>query len=364
VFSIKQVDTYWQYLKIRDDLAGKLEILHGEGDYIQGTFSKEFERKFAEYLGVTDFVGVGNGTDALELILKSLDLPPNGEVIIPNMTFFATYESVVNAGGRPKLVDVNRDGVLEPEDLITSINENTFAVIAVHLTGYPCNTKSLKEICKEYSIKLIEDACQAHNTLIDGKSPGHLSDAAAFSFYPGKNLGGMGDSGGIATNDLGLANELRQLRDHGRTSKYEHVKVGRNSRLDSIQAAILLAKLDYLESWQAKRAKNANLLRFLLSQTNVSLQSEVFLPDKHGNHLFPIFLKERDALFENLRSNGVQAAIQYPKTISQIVFSEDDLEQSRNYAKQNLSLPIGEHLSDQDIERVAKLVKEFIRAHP
>jgi len=360
MFSIKQVDTYWQYLQIKDELNVKLEILHREGDYIQGAWSQEFENEFAKYLEIENFVGVGNGTDALELILKGLQLPPGFEVIIPNMTFFATYESVINAGGRPKLVDVNRNGVLDPEVVEAAIGETTFAVIAVHLTGYPCKMNSLKEICQRRSIKLIEDACQAHNTLIDGKPPGHLSDAAAFSFYPGKNLGGMGDSGGIATNDLSLASDLRQLRDHGRTSKYDHKQVGRNSRLDSIQAAVLLSKLNFLSVWQEKRIRNVTYLRELLSEVNLSMQEEVDLPNKHGNHLFPIFLEGRDFLFEYLRKNNVQAAIQYPRTISRIVLNEDNFNHSRRYSKENLSLPIGEHLDVQDMLKVATLVKEFV----
>lgn len=361
MFSIKQVDTQWQYLQIKSDLDVHWEKLHQDGDYIQGAVTREFERKFAEYLRVDNFVGVGNGTDALEIILKSLKLPKGREVIIPNMTFFATYESVVNAGGIPKLIDVNSNGVVEVGDIEAAINERTFAVIVVHLTGFPCDVKSIQRLCKKYSIKLIEDACQAHNTLIDGKPPGHFSDAAAFSFYPGKNLGGMGDVGGIATTNQFIAKEIRQLRDHGRTSKYEHMQVGRNSRMDSIQAAVLLTKLNYLQYWQEIRIRNANMLRSLLLGSNIKMQIELELPDKHGNHLFPIFVNVRDALFEHLRNIGIQAAIQYPKTISQIVFQEDILPQSRMYAQQNLSLPIGEHLNERDIERVAGAVDKYLK---
>lgn len=362
MFSIKQVDTQWQYWQIKSDLDFHMEKLHQDGDYIQGAVTREFESKFAEFLMVDNFVGVGNGTDALEMILKGLKLPSGFEVIIPNMTFFATYESVVNAGGIPKMIDINNNGVVEARSIEAAINERTFAVIVVHLTGFPCDVKSIQRVCKKYSIKLIEDACQAHNTLIDGKPPGHFSDAAAFSFYPGKNLGGMGDSGGIATNNEFIAKEIRQLRDHGRTSKYEHMQVGRNSRMDSIQAAVLLSKLNHLQSWQATRIRNANLLRSFLSGSNIKMQSELELPDKHGNHLFPIFVKFRDALFEHLRNKGIQAAIQYPKTISQIVFREDALLHSQMYARQNVSLPIGEHLNEREIARVASAVDEYLKS--
>jgi dTDP-4-amino-4,6-dideoxygalactose transaminase len=360
MFTIKQVDTYWQYLQVKDELESSISELHKSGDYIQGALSREFELEFARYLGVPEFIGVGNGTDALEIILKGLNLPSGLEVIIPNMTFFATYESVINAGGTPKLIDVNENGVMESGDVEAAISDRTFAVIAVHLTGYPCNVQAIHEVCKKHSINLIEDACQAHNTFINKKPPGHFSDAAAFSFYPGKNLGGIGDSGGIATLNQSLAKNIRQLRDHGRVSKYEHMQVGRNSRMDSIQAAVLKSKLKHLDTWQKTRMRNANLLRSLLSSAKIQMQTEVRLPDRHGNHLFPIFLSGRDALYEYMRSIGIQAAIQYPKTISEIVSCGDNLPKSQYYANHNLSLPIGEHLKESDIEQVAKAVNDFV----
>lgn len=360
MFSIKQVDTYWQYLQIKEVLGEKLDLLHEQGDYIQGEYTSEFEESFAKYLGVKKFIGVANGTDALELILRALNIGPHQEILVPNMTFFATYESVVNVGAKAVLVDINRNGVIDVNQLIGSLNENTAAVIAVHLTGFPVDLEELNRVCFERGIVLIEDACQAHNTLVSGVRPGNLGVAAAFSFYPGKNLGGFGDSGGIATNDLELADRVKRLRNHGRIDKYKHLEVGRNSRMDSLQAAVLSTKLPLLEMWSKQRSENAALMRNLLNEENVLLQDIVKYPSVHGNHLFPIFTELRNDLYVHLRKNGIQAAIQYPQTITSIMDIQKELPMSELYANQNLSLPIGEHLGKEHITRIAFEVRNFL----
>lgn len=360
-FRIKQVDTHWQWNKIKDRCEGRFEELNRSGNYIQGKDTEIFEEEFAGFLGVQHFVAVANGTDALELILRAAGIADNSEVIIPDMTFFATYEAVVNAGAIPRIVDIEDNGLIDPEKVKESITSRTKAIIAVHLNGAPANMASLTKIARDYNLEIIEDACQAHCTKISSASPGKLSLAAAFSFYPGKNLGAIGDAGGVATDNGELANKIRRLRDHGRTSKYEHHEIGRNSRMDSLQAIVLSEKLKFLDEWWRAREKNQAFYRYFLQEVPVRMpEFEVPSNSRHGNHLFPIFVSEREKLSELLRKQGIQITIQYPKTISRIMNVNNNFVNSERYAREVLSLPIGEHLTTSDLENVVDIIKKIL----
>lgn len=360
-FRIKQVDTHWQWNKIKDKCEGRFEELNRSGNYIQGKDTEIFEEEFAGFLGVQHFVAVANGTDALELILRAAGIADNSEVIIPDMTFFATYEAVVNAGAIPRIVDIEDNGLIDPEKVKESITSRTKAIIAVHLNGAPANMASLTKIARDYNLEIIEDACQAHCTKISSASPGKLSLAAAFSFYPGKNLGAIGDAGGVATDNGDLANKIRRLRDHGRTSKYEHHEIGRNSRMDSLQAIVLSEKLKFLDEWWRAREKNQAFYRYFLQEVPVRMpEFEVPSNSRHGNHLFPIFVSEREKLSELLRKQGIQITIQYPKTISRIMNVNNNFVNSERYAREVLSLPVGEHLTTSDLENVVDAIKKIL----
>ena len=360
-FRIKQVDTHWQWNKIKDKCEGRFEELNRSGNYIQGKDTEIFEEEFAGFLGVQHFVAVANGTDALELILRAAGIADNSEVIIPDMTFFATYEAVANAGAIPRIVDIEDNGLIDPEKVKESITSRTKAIIAVHLNGAPANMASLTKIARDYNLEIIEDACQAHCTKISSASPGKLSLAAAFSFYPGKNLGAIGDAGGVATDNGDLANKIRRLRDHGRTSKYEHHEIGRNSRMDSLQAIVLSEKLKFLDEWWRAREKNQAFYRYFLQEVPVRMpEFEVPSNSRHGNHLFPIFVSEREKLSELLRKQGIQITIQYPKTISRIMNVNNNFVNSERYAREVLSLPVGEHLTTSDLENVVDAIKKIL----
>lgn len=360
-FRIKQVDAHWQWNKIKDQCESRFEELNRSGNYIQGKDTEIFEEEFAGFLGVQHFVAVANGTDALELILRAAGIADNSEVIIPDMTFFATYEAVANAGAMPRIVDIEDNGLIDPEKVKESITSRTKAIIAVHLNGAPANMASLTKIARDYNLEIIEDACQAHCTKISSASPGKLSLAAAFSFYPGKNLGAIGDAGGVATDNGDLANKIRRLRDHGRTSKYEHHEIGRNSRMDSLQAIVLSEKLKFLDEWWRAREKNQAFYRNFLQEVPVRMpEFEVPSNSRHGNHLFPIFVSEREKLSELLRKQGIQITIQYPKTISRIMNVNNNFVNSERYAREVLSLPIGEHLTTSDLENVVDIIKKIL----
>jgi dTDP-4-amino-4,6-dideoxygalactose transaminase len=356
----KQVDTFWQYNHVKKNVENRISDLHKTGNYIQGIDTTQFESEFKEYLNVDEFIAVANGTDALELILRALDIGPNNEVIIPNMTFFATFEAVFNVGATPILIDTDEFGIMDIEQVQRNITSKTRALIPVHLNGYPVDIMQLKNLLDDSRIHIIEDACQAHCTRVFNElAPGRLSKAAAFSFYPGKNLGGIGDSGGIATMDEALARRIRKLRDHGRSAKYSHDEIGRNSRMDSIQAIVLSEKLRFLEDWYEKRNRNSQILRNSLK--NLPFRVPPLIPNsgRHGHHLFPILFEHRDKLIEYLVDHGVQITVQYPKTISQNLNLNSKLPNSTRYANEVLSIPFAEHLDLPDLESILNTIENY-----
>ena len=236
------------YTEQRDDLDGACQRVIASGSFILGPEVAAFEREFAEYCEAKYCLGVANGLDALHLILRALEIGVGDEVIVPSNTYIATWLAVSYAGATPVAVEPDeRTYNLDPSRLEAAITERTKAIIPVHLYGQPADMDRIKEIAAPYGIKVIEDAAQAHGARYKGRRTGGLSDAAAFSFYPGKNLGALGDAGAVVTNDGALAEELRRLRNYGSPVKYQHDVKGVNSRLDELQAALLRAKLRRLD---------------------------------------------------------------------------------------------------------------------
>jgi len=363
---IKFLDLQSQYKSIQKDVDTAIKEVLSESAFIGGKYVDKFENDFSSYVGVDYCVGVGNGTDALEIAIESLSLPPGSEIIVPANSFIATSEAVTRAGHKVVFCDVDKDSyVISIEDIEKRITSRTKAVIAVHLYGHPCDMDALLQISSKFNLRVIEDCAQAHGSEYKGKRVGGIGDIATFSFYPGKNLGAYGDGGAITTNDKHLAAQCRKIANHGRVAKYDHDFEGRNSRLDGLQAAILGVKLKHLDTWLNARQQIADIyLKELKDVLGVVLP--VRQPwSKQAYHLFVIRVQNRDQLKEFLADNGVQSGVHYPISLPKLK-AYNYMQQANEPMFSNvsdsllLSLPIGEHLSDKDAYKVAQLVKDFL----
>ena len=363
---IKFLDLQSQYKSIQKDVDTAIKEVLSESAFIGGKYVDKFENDFSSYVGVDYCVGVGNGTDALEIAIESLSLPPGSEIIVPANSFIATSEAVTRAGHKVVFCDVDKDSyVISIEDIEKRITSRTKAVIAVHLYGHACDMDALIQISSKFNLRVIEDCAQAHGSEYKGKRVGGIGDIATFSFYPGKNLGAYGDGGAITTNDKHLAAQCRKIANHGRVAKYDHDFEGRNSRLDGLQAAILGVKLKHLDTWLNARQQIADIyLKELKDVLGVVLP--VRQPwSKQAYHLFVIRVQNRDQLKEFLADNGVQSGVHYPISLPKLK-AYNYLQQANEPMFSNvsdsllLSLPIGEHLSDKDAYKVAQLVKDFL----
>lgn len=333
--------------------------------FVRGMYNEAFERDFAAYCGTQTAVGCGNGLDGLMLILKSMGIGRGDEVIVPSFTFIATALAVEYVGAKPVFVEVYEDSALLNPDLIESaITEKTKAVIAVHLYGQLCQMEKISLIAKKHGLKIIEDAAQAH-----GASSGHLkagnaiSDAAAFSLYPGKNLGAMGDAGIITTNDNELAKQARAIGNYGSTKKYVHDYMGVNSRLDELQAAFLSVKLKRLDNWNAERRRIAN--RYLNEVNNPKIKLPVVCTDGHVWHLFVVRCEQRDALAQYLCDCGIGTNIHYPiamhlqKAFKKYHISKGALPIAEQLASSVLSIPIFYGMTNKQQDFVIKALNDF-----
>jgi dTDP-4-amino-4,6-dideoxygalactose transaminase len=351
-----------QLAEIRPQLDVEWDKILLRSSYIGGESVKAFEASFASYTGAQGCVGVGNGTDALEIILQALDLPRGSKVLVPANSFVATAEAVLNSGLKLGLVDVADDFGFDRDDLLNSLDSTVSAVIAVHLYGLPQDLSWLIPELKARNIHLLEDCAQAHGAKLGSKHVGTLGAAGAFSFYPGKNLGALGDAGAIVANDSELLERIRRIANHGRLSKFDHALLGRNSRLDSLQAAVLDQKLKRLDGWNDIRRRNAELYSSLLS----NVQQVVLPPTSSGFavfHHFVIRVAHRDRLASYLSDNGIETGIHYPKSIDEMpAFFEPDAKaaiNSRRISGSVLSLPVAESVTEEDIEYVASVIKSY-----
>jgi len=334
-----------------------------KSQFIRGSNISEFETKFAAYCGVKYCIGCGNGLDALRLILMSFNIGEGDEVIIPSNTFIATALAVTAVGAKPILVDPVLDTFnLDPKKVISHINSNTKAIIIVHLYGQINMIKEFREICIKYNLKLIEDAAQAHGSHYLGQKAGSWGDAAAFSFYPGKNLGALGDGGAVVTDNEEIAKKVLLYSNYGSSIKYQHDVKGLNSRLDEIQAGFLLIKLKKLDEY--------NRIRNQISEkySNLIVNKDIITPkveknSYHSWHIYAIRCQQRDKLAEFLRINGIETLIHYPKPIHQ-QSAYFDLN-TQNYpiaeilSKTELSLPIWVGMTDEEISYIACKINEF-----
>jgi dTDP-4-amino-4,6-dideoxygalactose transaminase len=354
------------YASLQSELDAAAQRVMASGSFILGAEAVAFEQEFAAYCGTKVCLGVGNGLDALHLILRAIDIGPGDEVIVPANTYIATWLAVSYAGAIP--VPVEPDAAtfnLDPASIEAAITSRTRAIIPVHLYGQPADMDPINEIAKRYDLKVVEDAAQAHGARYKGRRVGGLGDAAAFSFYPGKNLGALGDAGAVVTNDEQIGVKLEALRNYGSHIRYEHEVKGFNSRLDELQAAFLRVKLPKLEDWNQRRKQVANqYLKGLNGVPNLTLP---FVPQNTDPawHLFVVRHSNRQGLQKHLADLGVGTLIHYPQpphlqgAYAEFAHAAGSLVISEQMACEVLSLPIGPHISPEEVEYVIDAIQSF-----
>lgn len=366
------VDLRAQYRTIREEIEATVQHVLEDSTFILGPEVAQFEQAFASSLGVKHVTGVANGTDALLLSLKALGIGAGDDVIIPANTFVATAEAIVHARARPVLVDVNPQTYsIDVEQIENHVTSRTKAIIPVHLYGLPADLGPILAIAEKYGCYVIEDAAQAHGAEYRGRRVGSLGRAACFSFYPAKNLGAYGDAGAVVTNDDQLALAARKLRDHGSSDKYRHDLVGYNSRLDTLQAAVLLVKLKYLDEWNQLRREHAQLYNELLSEIPGVVTPTVLEGTSHVYHLYVVRVERgnRDKLRQYLQEQGIQTGIHYPTPLHLTAafgcWQDEDnhFPIAEQCAKQILSLPMYPELEGKQIEYVAEHISNYMMAH-
>jgi dTDP-3-amino-3,4,6-trideoxy-alpha-D-glucose transaminase len=343
------------------ELAAAAARVVASGRYLLGPELEAFELVYAEHAGARHCVGVGSGLDALRLALVARGIGPGDEVIVPGHTFVATWLAVSQAGATPVPADVEPDThAIDPAAVAAAIGPRTAAVVCVDLYGHPADHRALRALCDRHGLWLLDDAAQAHGARLDGRPVGRLAGAACWSFYPGKNLGALGDGGAVTTDDDELAARLRRLRNYGSERKYVHEEIGANSRLDELQAAFLRVKLGRLGGWNARRRRLAARYAEALAGVPGIATPRVRAGAEPSWHLFVVQSPERDALAARLAAAGVETLVHSPlpphrqPAYAGTPLAGAALPEAERVAREVLSLPIGPHLTDADAERVVE----------
>ena len=364
--SIPLVDLQAQYQAIQSDVDVAMRRVVESTQFIMGPDVALFEAEFAAWCGATHCVGLGSGTAALELTLRALGVGAGDEVITVAHTFIATAEAISAVGATPVFVDIDPQTYnLDPDAFAAAIRDQTRAVMPVHLYGQPCDMTRIRAIAAEHGLAVIEDAAQAHGADWAGSPVGHFGDAACFSFYPGKNLGAYGDAGAVVTNDAELAAQVRLLRNHGRRSKYLHDQIGFGHRIDTLQAAILRAKLPHLRKWTESRQRLAARYDELLTDVGVTLP-HVAVDANPVWHLYVIRTPARDALLTSLNEDGIGAGVHYPVPLhlqpayAQLGYRAGELPVTEEVAATCLSLPLYPEMSNAQQDQVISAVQRFV----
>ncbi len=353
----------------RDELGQQLRAATDRvlksGRYILGPELEHFEEGFARYLGVKYCVGVGSGLDALHLALRAMGIGPGDEVIVPANTFVATWLAVSRAGALPVAVDIDPNTFnIDPNRVEAALSDRTKVLLPVHLYGHPADMTFLLELARRHDLKVLEDAAQAHGARWEGRSVGGLGDAAAWSFYPTKNLGALGDGGAVTTNDLHIARTVKLLRNYGSSRRYECETQGHNSRLDELQAAVLSVKLEWLDEWNSRRRNIATEYQRALYDCPVDLPT-VAPGVEHVWHLFVIRTRHRELLQTHLASDGIESIVHYPvPPYSQGAYPSgtwraSELSVSDQIHREVLSIPIGPHMTPEQVRIVIEAIRRF-----
>jgi len=359
------VDLQRQYQALRESIDSAVQDVMARSSFIQGPELGEFERRFAASLGMEHAVGVASGTDALLLAARALELRPGDEVIVPVNTWISTAFAVSLVGATPVLVDVDASThQMDVASLRAAVSKSTKAVFAVHMYGHSAPMTEIKAFCWEKGLRLVEDVAQSPYALVGDQLVGSFGDIACYSFYPSKNLGCYGDGGAVVSNDPEMVERVRRLALYGQSEKYRHETIGYNSRLDSLQAAILLEKLPYVVQWTKARQENADKYTAALK----GLPVDVIHPapgTRSVYHLYVVEVENRDACLEFLQARSIMAQIHYPNLIHQqecyvgLNHRPGDFPVAERAAKKILSLPMYPELSDEQITYVRDTLEEF-----
>ncbi|HEY7324008.1 MAG TPA: DegT/DnrJ/EryC1/StrS family aminotransferase [Streptosporangiaceae bacterium] len=357
--AVPLVDLGWQRDQIAEDVDNGFADVLAKTAFVGGPHVAQFERDFAAYSGVRHCAGVANGTDALELALRAAGVGPGDECILPANTFIATAEAVDRAGATPVLVDMDPATFLIDSDAaVAAIGERTAAVLPVHLYGRLTDTAAIRKAAESYGAIVLEDAAQSQGASLDGSKAGTLGDIAATSFYPGKNLGAYGDAGAVLTDSDELAEKVRLLRAHGERTRYQHEVVGYNSRLDTLQAVVLSAKLKRLDEWNRMRQQAAARYEELLADADGVVTPGV-AGAEHVWHLYVVRVANRDAVLEKLRADGIGAAIHYPVPVhltaafAPLGYGPGSFPQAERAAEEILTLPMFPGITEEQQAAVA-----------
>lgn len=362
---IPLVDIARQDKKIQPQIISAIKKIIKKGDFILGKEVEEFEKEFAKYIGVKYCVGVASGTDAILLSLRALGTGSGDEVIVPANTFISTVLPIIYVGAKPILIDIDPDTYnIDVSKIEEKISKKTKAILPVYLFGQIAEIDKILKIAKKHKLFVIEDAAQAHGSTFKNKKAGSFSDIACFSFYPGKNLGAYGDGGAIVTNNKSIAERIKVLRNIGQIKKYIHTEKGYNSRLDTIQAAILRIKLKELDGWNKQRRDIATLYNKLLSNLSVSLPKEID-GSISNYHLYVIRVRKRDELIRYLRGKKIFTGIHYPvpihlhKALRDLPYKKGDFPVTEKYASQIISLPIFPGMIEKEVGIITEAIKSF-----
>jgi dTDP-4-amino-4,6-dideoxygalactose transaminase len=362
--AIPLIDLVAQYRSIQPEIDAAIQKVLITGRFILGDEVSALEGEIATYLGVKHGVGVASGTDALILALRALGIGPGDEVILPAYTFFATAGAVLNVGATPKLVDIDpKTYCLDIEQVKASISPATKAIIPVHLYGHPAEMNPILELAQEYGLKIIEDNAQAFGASYHGRKSGSFGDLACLSFFPSKNLGGYGDGGMVVTDDEDLANKVRMLRTHGWQQKYFPKILGYNSRLDTLQAAILRVKLGHVDRWNGRRRELAEAYNKSLSRL-----PDLTLPYqapgvKHVYHLYVVRSQIRDELQKHLKQKGIASSVYYPQPLhlsdpsKGLGYQVGDFPHAESASRETLAIPLYPEMTLDQVNRVVAVIR-------
>ncbi len=365
---IPMVDLKKNYIDIKTEVINEIaEVMEG-AQFILGKKSRALEEQIREFLGVSNALSVASGTDALHIALRALEIGHGDEVITTPFTFFATAEAIVYVGAKPVFVDIQEDTLnINPSLIEDKITEKTKAILPVHIFGHPADMIEIMSIANKYNLKVVEDCAQSFGACIGDKRAGSFGDAGCFSFYPTKNLGGYGDGGMVVFNDEALYESLKKLRNHGSLGGYIHEMIGYNSRLDEMQAAVLLVKMRRINRYNEQRRNCASIYNQLLKDIPVScpIEKEGAL---HVYHQYTIRSKHRDLIKERLNAQGIASVVYYPiplhlqVAMSYLGYKSGDLPVAESLSRQVLSLPIYPELEREDIYKICRVIIETINS--